>query len=99
MRPLVRHRGHWTSILAIACALAAAPRAAHAFVWPNVPDRIARELESNDPSERRSAARQARDLPPELAEPLIRTALGDPDDEVRIEAAGAAAQLKLKGAG
>lgn len=72
---------------------------AHAFVWPNVPDRIARALESTDTAERRAAAKQIRDLPAELAEPLVKKALGDEDEQVRIEAAGAAVLFKLKGLG
>ncbi len=72
---------------------------AQAFVWPNVPGRIAKALQSSDPVERRGAVKQARELPPELAEPLLRTALGDDDTEVRIGAAEGVSQLKLKGTG
>lgn len=86
--------------IALSCAglVAHAPRAA-AFVWPNVPERVARALSSADPSERRTAAQKLRDLPPELARPLVKKALSDADVEVRVQAAAAASQLKLEGSG
>lgn len=83
---------------AAAAALAVATTA-HAFVWPNVPDRIAQALESDDVTERRTAAKQIRDLPPELAEPLVKKALGDEDEQVRIEAASAAVQFRIRSVG
>ncbi len=86
-------------IVALAASLAVAAPHASAFVWPNVPDRVARALSSSDPTERRTAAQKLRDLPPELAKPLIRKALGDVDVEVRVQAASAASQLRLEGAG
>lgn len=72
---------------------------ASAFVWPNVPERVARALSSADPSERRTAAQKLRELPAELAKPLVEKALGDSDAEVRVQAAAAASQLRLEGAG
>lgn len=83
----------------LACVVQATPRVAHAdFVWPNVPDRIAKGLESTDPAERRTAAQQLATLPAALAKPLVLKALGDEDNEVRITAAKASARFKLPGA-
>ncbi|MFO0612010.1 MAG: HEAT repeat domain-containing protein [Polyangiaceae bacterium] len=91
----LRRRGGWL-VAALALSFATS---AQAFVWPNVPDRIARALESSDASERRTAAQQIRDLPSELAEPLVKKALADEDDQVRIAAASAAVLFHLKGIG
>ncbi len=77
----------------------AAPGEAAAFVWPNVPERIAKGLEAADAAERRSAAAQIGDLPAELARPLVLRAMGDEDAEVRIVAARTAARMKVPGAG
>ncbi|TKD08317.1 HEAT repeat domain-containing protein [Polyangium fumosum] len=73
--------------------------AADAFVWPNVPERIARSLASPDVSERRAAAQRIGELPSELGVPLAQRALGDPDVEVRLAAAEAAIALRLSRAG
>ena len=97
MSRLVRSRV--ASIVTIAATLLVAAPQAHAFVWPNVPERVARALASSDPTERRTAAQKLRDLPPELAKPLVRKALGDLDVEVRVQAAAAASQLRLEGSG
>lgn len=72
---------------------------AEAFVWPNVPERVARALDSSDASERRLAAERLTDLPKELALPLVRKAMADPDVEVRLRAAQAAITFRLPKAG
>jgi len=72
---------------------------ADAFVWPNVPERVARALDSSDASERRLAAERLTDLPKELALPLVRKAMADPDVEVRLRAAQAAIVFRLPKAG
>jgi len=83
----------------VAAATAMPTTEASAFVWPNVPERIARGLSSSDPAERRTAASQLGDLPPPLAKPLVLRAMGDEDVEVRISAARTAARFKIEGAG
>jgi len=75
------------------------PAQVNAFVWPNVPERIARALSSSDVSERRAAAARIADLPVELGLPLAQKALGDPDVEVRLRAADSAIILRLPKAG
>ncbi|MFO0552383.1 MAG: HEAT repeat domain-containing protein [Polyangiaceae bacterium] len=80
-------------------AWASSPTSASAFVWPNVPDRIARSLQSSDPNERRAAAQEIATLPSEVAKPLALRALNDEDDEVRITAAKVVAKLRIDGAG
>ena len=72
---------------------------ADAFVWPNVPAEIQRGLGSDDAGERRAAAGRLQELPAELAGPLILSALDDPDVEVRLLAARAAADFHVAGAG
>jgi HEAT repeat protein len=75
----------------IAVLFASVP--AHALVWPDVPERIERDLASSDPAARRAAALGIRKLGPLRAPPLLIKALGDPDTEVRLAAADAAVQL------
>ena len=70
------------------------PQQAHAFVWPNAPDRAAELLASSDPEQRELAIQQIRALPPALAKPLLLKALADEDSGVRVAAARAAGRLK-----
>jgi HEAT repeat protein len=70
-----------------------------ASVWPSSHQRVAKALQSGDPSERRAAATKLLSLPPKLASGLARHALRDDDTEVRLAAARAAAALGLEGAG
>ncbi len=84
------------AVLALA-GLAAPPAAA--FVWPNVPERIARALASGDVSERRLAASRLAELPPATATKLVLATLGDPDVEVRLEVAEVAVGLRIPKAG
>jgi cellulose synthase operon protein C len=91
-------RRRWLAALAFAsCAAAALP--AHAFVWPNVPEQVARALSSGDATERRLAAARLGELPAEIALRLVQQAMGDPDVEVRLRAAQAAVTLRMPKAG
>lgn len=84
-------------LVALAIGLSAA--AAHGFVWPNVPERIARSLASADVAERRAAAKRISELPAELGLPLAQRALADADIDVRLLAAGAATTFSMPKAG
>lgn len=79
-------------------ALVVTPEA-RAFVWPNMPEQVARALASGDPSERRVAAGRLAELPPEIALRLVPQAMGDPDVEVRLRAAQAAITHRMPRAG
>lgn len=78
---------------------AGAASPAQAFVWPNVPDQIARAFRSGDASERRLAAQRLGELPPEIALALIQKAMADPDVEVRLRVAQAAIVFRMVRAG
>ena len=84
-------------IALLLAATAAGP--ARAFVWPNVPEQVARALTSGDVAERRLAAARLAELPPEIARRLVATAMGDPDVEVRLRVAQAAITLRMPKAG
>ncbi len=87
-------------VLALGAALIVpAPRSAEAFVWPNVPEQVARGLASGDASERRLAAARIIELPPEIGLALAQKAMGDPDTDVRLRGAQAAVALHLPRAG
>jgi len=86
-------------VIALALASSGISAEAGAFLWPNVPDQIARALRSGDVSERRLAAQRLGELPPETALKLIQGALGDPDVEVRLRVAQAAVSFRLPRAG
>lgn len=72
---------------------------AAAFVWPNVPEQIARSLTNGEVTERRLAAQRLGELPPETAMKLIQQAMGDADVEVRLRVAQAAINLRMPKAG
>lgn len=72
---------------------------ADAFVWPNVPEQIARSLLSGDVAERRVAASRLGDLPRETALKLVQQAIGDPDVEVRARLGQAAIAFRMPKAG
>jgi HEAT repeat protein len=72
---------------------------ASAFVWPNVPDQIARSLASGDVTERRLAAQRLGELPAETAIKLIQRSIGDPDVEVRLRVGQAAIAFRMPKAG
>jgi HEAT repeat protein len=84
------------SVASLATLLATAP--AFALVWPDVPERVERQLASPDPASRRSAARELASLGPSRGEPLILKALGDADSEVRLAAAQSAIRLHVPSA-
>ncbi len=63
---------------------------AFALTWPDVADRIDRELASPDAGVRRAAADRLHSLTPGAATPLVLRALGDGDVEVRVAASRAA---------
>jgi HEAT repeat protein len=100
--PLSRSsRGSVGPALALAWALALsvpATRPAAALVWPDVAERVERDLSAPDPATRRAAARDLASLGPTRGAPLAVAALGDPDDEVRLAAADAAIRLRAAGA-
>ena len=83
----------------VALTLALSSTITHSFVWPNVPERIARSLASADVSERRAAAKRIGELPSELGVPLVQRALGDADIDVRLLAASAASAFAMPKAG
>ncbi|WP_437638118.1 HEAT repeat domain-containing protein [Sorangium sp. So ce854] len=85
-------------VAASAAALAPGGDAA-AFLWPNVPEQIARALASGDVSERRLAATRVVELAPETALQLIQKGMSDPDVEVRLHLAAAAVRFRMPRAG
>jgi HEAT repeat protein len=84
---------------AVAALLLASSAPAAAFVWPNVPEQIARGLASGEVTERRLAAQRIAELPPEIGLKLALAAMGDTDVEVRLRAAQAAILLRMPKAG
>jgi cellulose synthase operon protein C len=84
-------------LAALAIALGVATPAA-ALVWPDVAERVERDLSAPDPATRRAAAIELRSLGPARGAALAVAALGDPDDEVRLAAADAAIHLRAAGA-
>ncbi len=86
-------------LVVAASAAALAPGEAAAFLWPNVPEQIARALTSGDVSERRLAATRIGELAPETAIGLIQKGMSDPDVEVRLALAGAAVRFRMPRAG
>jgi HEAT repeat protein len=84
--------GRVAPLLAIAVALGAATPA-RALVWPDVDERIARDLSAPDAATRRLAARNLKSLSRGRGGPLAVAALEDPDDDVRLAAADAAIRL------
>ncbi|WP_434046401.1 MULTISPECIES: HEAT repeat domain-containing protein [Sorangium] len=86
-------------VVAASAAALAPPGDAAAFLWPNVPEQIARALTSGDVSERRLAATRVEELAPETAIRLIQKGMSDPDVEVRLHLAGAAVRFRMPRAG
>ncbi|WP_438028123.1 HEAT repeat domain-containing protein [Sorangium sp. So ce233] len=86
-------------VVAASATALAPPGDAAAFLWPNVPEQIARALTSGDVSERRLAATRVGELAPETAIQLIQKGMSDPDVEVRLHLAGAAVRFRMPRAG
>jgi HEAT repeat protein len=85
--------------LPVVLAFAFAPvPSAYALVWPDVAERVERDMSAADPATRRAAARDLAPLGSTRGAQLALTALGDPDDEVRLAAADAAIRLRAAGA-
>jgi HEAT repeat protein len=76
------------------CLVAFCPRPATALVWPDVQDRVEKDIAAADPATRRSAARDLASLGPGKGGPLAVAALSDPDEDVRLAAADAAIRLR-----
>jgi len=84
--------------LALAVSPTVSPSPARALDWPDVAERVERDLQSPDASTRGAAAHAIGQLGPSRGIPLALAALGDPDDEVRLAAADAAIRLHAVGA-
>ena len=92
-------RSIWLASLWTGLSLAAFVAAdARALVWPDVPDRVERQLGSADPSARRAAAHELQTLGPARGSPLVLRALSDPDEDVRLAAADSAIRLRVAAA-
>jgi HEAT repeat protein len=85
-----------SAVFSVLILLPATP--ARALVWPDVAEKVERDLTAADPATRREAARQLASLGPSRGAPLAVTALGDGDDEVRLAAADSAMRLRAAGA-
>ncbi len=95
----VRSTGARLAPWLLASALAVlAPARAHALVWPDVAERVERDITSPDPATRHAAARLLPSLGAKRGGQLVLTALGDSDDDVRLAAADAAMRLRVGGA-
>jgi HEAT repeat protein len=71
---------------------------ASALVWPDVTERVERDLTAADPATRRAAAKEIHTLGPTRGASLALAALQDPDEDVRLAAAEAAIRLRAAGA-
>jgi len=87
-----------TTVFVLSGFLAIAPSRAAAIVWPDVAERVERDMSAADPATRRAAARELASLGPVRGGPLATAALGDADDDVRLAAADAAIRLRAAGA-
>lgn len=81
------------ALAALLVGLAGAP--ALAGVWPTEIDRIARQLEASEATERRAAAGRLAGLPVQVARALLPRAVEDPDADVRLAAAAALVAHRL----
>ncbi len=70
------------------------PVAARALVWPDVEERLERDMSAADPATRRAAARELASLGPLRGTAMAIAALADPDTEVRLAAADASVRLR-----
>src|SRR5262249_2355312 len=103
-RPLVRAKAQRIELIMlrsprmrralVTLALALAASSANALVWPDVPQRVDRQLHSPDVQTRRQGAAELSKLGVDQAAPLLELALGDTDVDVRLSAADAAMHLR-----
>ena len=98
MGRLVPMAGRGLAVATIAAVTLAVAAPAGALVWPDVAERVERDLAAPDPATRRAAAIELRSLGSARGAALAVTALSDPDDEVRLAAADAAIHLRAAGA-
>ncbi len=77
----------------VTVTLLALASSANALVWPDVPQRVDRQLHSPDVQTRRQGAAELTKLGIDQAAPLLDLALGDTDVDVRLAAADAAMHL------
>jgi HEAT repeat protein len=90
-------RAGWLGLhLLLGLCGSAAP--AHALGWPDVAERVERDLSAGDVAARRAAAHALSSLGPARGSPLALTAMSDPDDEVRLAAAEAAMRFRASAA-
>ena len=71
---------------------------AGATTWPDVEERVARDLDSTDVLARRAAAHELEKIRGAAAAPLVKNALDDPDPEVKLAGAEVAARIPVPGA-
>lgn len=83
------------SVFVLSNLAAAVP--ARALVWPDVAERVERDLGAADPATRRAAAHDAASLGAARGGPLVVTTLGDADDDVKLAAADSAIRLRAPG--
>jgi|HubBroStandDraft_1064217.scaffolds.fasta_scaffold04916_6 HEAT repeat protein len=101
IRALARRGAHAALGAALGGAVLSSPAAAGppaALVWPDVVERVQRDLAAPDVAARRAAARSIRSLGSNDGARLALAALADPDDEVRLAAADAAIRFRAAGA-
>lgn len=91
---MIRGRTAWSIFLSILLASSAA----EALVWPDVAERVERDLSAADASTRKAAAHQLATLGPVRGSALAVQAMNDSDDDVRLAAAEAAIRLRAPGA-
>ncbi len=95
-------KGHSLRLLSavtlVSLATTAATTPVHALVWPDVAERVERDLAAADAATRLAAARQIASLGPARGPALALVALNDEDDDVRLAAADAAIRLHAAGA-
>ncbi|HXX69428.1 MAG TPA: HEAT repeat domain-containing protein, partial [Polyangiaceae bacterium] len=87
--------GRRGSLAAAFVVLSLAPNRAPALAWPDVVERVQRDLSASDAAIRRAAVRDLVKLGRVHGGPLALAALDDPDDEVRLSAAEATIRLRV----
>jgi len=82
----------------LAASFVVVPAPAHALVWPDVPERIERDLSSGDAIVRTLAVEKVDSLGRPRATPLLLRALADGDAGVRLAAATTTLRMPITGA-